>query len=262
MPALKLVKVFALIAQGSATMSDDVKCLSNSLLIDCIMKIIALTSIKFLISLIVVTVFASYSYGDIVLDSGNISVMQASGGGFLAGTSTFNLNGVDPLDVELLADFNIVDAGVDIRVNGTSLFPLFDDISQFSQDLVFLNTGVTRTSGDMGNVESPFSPNNNGLPRLTVESTSDGTVFSGGALLNSTSTVEYTPNFAVVDFSSLLNSGDNTIEFFVLNSFEGANLQGDFAVTQIVATTAVPEPSSTGLMLLGASSYLLRRRRR
>ena len=224
------------------------------------MKIFASIPFNFFYAVLILVAAPNNSlFGDIILDSGTISVMQDSGGGGVGGTSTFNLSGVNISDVELLANFGVVDAGVDIRINGTSLFPQFDDVSQFSSQVVFLDTGVTQGNG---NIESPFGPNNNGLPRLTVNATSAGTTFSGGAFVNSSSTIDYTPNFAVQDFSSLLNSGDNTIEFIVLNSFQGANLQGDFTVTQIETTsTSVPEPSVVGFGLLAFAGLFSRRRR-
>ena len=222
------------------------------------MKTISSNLIKFLLSIVAISALASNASGDIVLDSDIISVSQPSGGGFLAGTAMFDLTGIDPLDVELLASFDIVDAGVEIRINGTSLYPDFIDISQFGPEVVFLDTGVTQGTG---NVENPFSPNNSGLDRLIVSAASDGTEFSGAAFVASTSVVDYTPNFAVQDFSSLLVDGDNTIEFFVLNGFEGANLQGDFTVTQIVTTAPVPEPSSFCLLLFVGASFLSRRRK-
>ena len=227
------------------------------------MQIFALKFAKCISSLILVIAISGNADGDTILEMGTVSVMQASGGGGLGGTSTFTLSADDIPDLELLTNFSIVDAGVEIRVNGTSLFPLFDDISQFSQDLVFLDTGVTLSGGNgEGNIESPFSPNNNGLPRLTVNSTSDGTTFGGGALVNDSSVTDYTPNFTVQDFTSLLVAGENNIEFFVLNSFEGANLQGDFTVSLNPETVAVPEPTVTGFALFVLATGLTRRRRR
>ena len=227
------------------------------------------TFIKFLLSLVLITAFSEGSYADIVLPSGDFAVerdfeTENANGRFLGATATFNLCGVDPQDIELLANFSIVDAGVEIRVNGTSLFQDFFDVSEFSQDLIFSNTGVQRQvdGGGFGNIENPFTANNNsgGLPRLTVSSSSAGTTFSGAPTISATSVIEYTPTFQTQDFTSLLNSGDNTIEIFVLNNFEDANLVGDFAITQVV-TTAVPEPSSAGLLLLASTMVLLRRRR-
>ena len=222
------------------------------------MKLIAQNNVRFIFSLILVTAFSSNTIADTVLDTGTVSVAQGSGGGFLGGTSTFTLDASDISDVELLANFSIVDAGVEIRVNDTPLYPLFNDVSQFSPDVVFLDTGVTQGTG---NIESPFSPNNNQLPRLTVNATSEGTTFGGGAFVADTSTTDYTPNFLVQDFSSLLVAGQNTIEFYVLNDFEGANLQGDFTVSLNLATATVPEPTATGLAFLALLAGLSRRQR-
>ena len=155
--------------------------------------------------------------------------------------------------MELLANLTVVDAGVNIVINGTSLFPLFTDISQFGPESVFLNTGEPNGGG----VNLPFSPNNNGLARLTVDATSTGTTFSGATFVSDSVITPYTPVFTSQDFSSLLRDGDNTIEFFVLNGFEGANLQGDFTVTLV----AVPEPA-TAVVLAGLGIGMLVRRRR
>ena len=228
------------------------------------MKTITPTSIKLLVSLILIPVLCSNSFGDIILREGDIDVsrtaQEGADGAFIGGTTTFDLTGIDSQDIELLANFDIVDAGVRISVNGMPLYPDFVDISQFGPDVVFTDTGVTQGTG---NIENPFTPNNSGLDRLIVSSTSAGTDFSGAAFVSSTEVIDYTPNFAVQDFSSLLVAGENTIDFFVLNAFDGANLQGDFTVTQIeAATVSVPEPNSAGLMLLASLTFLANRRRR
>ena len=229
-----------------------------------LMKISPTNSIPLILSLVLITVLSSNALGQLTVDSGTISAMEPSGGGFLAGTSTFDLAAADIQDLELLANFDIIDAGIDITVNGVSLYPQFQDYSQFSQDVVFLDTGVplNERPGEEGNIQSPFSPNNNNLPRLTVESTSDGTEFSGGATTAATSTIPYTPNFVVQDFTSLLVEGQNTIQFFVLNDFQGANLQGDYTVSLNPVVTSVPEPSATCFAFLAIVTGLLRRDRK
>ena len=173
-----------------------------------------------------------------------------------AGTSTFSVTAAEIPDVELLADFLIVDAGVDIVVNGTSLFPQFADISNFGPVPVFSGTGETQGGG----VNFPFTPNGSGLPRLTVNSTSAGTTFSGATTPLDTQTTTYTPEFTVQNFSSLLIDGTNTITFFNLDAGYGASLQGDFAVT--LHSTAIPEPGMTGLAIVALVSCLSTRRRR
>lgn len=215
-----------------------------------------ISSKTLLSSLLFLALMAGTSWGSIVLSNGTIDAQAGSGGGILGGTATFNLQASEIPDVELLANFFIVDAGVDIVVNGTSLFPQFEDVSQFGPVAVFSGTGESGGGG----INSPFGPNSNNLPRLTVNSTSVGTDFSGATFQNSTSTVPYTPVFTVQDFSSLLQSGSNTIEFFVLNNFQGANLQGDFEVTLNAA--AVPEPSAIGLAMLAFLTCLASHRRR
>ena len=212
--------------------------------------------VQILTYLFLFTFFNSTASADIVLDSGAISVQEPSGGGFIGGISTFSLTTAEIPDVELLTNLFIVDAGVDIVVNGTSLFPQFIDVSQFGPDSVFLGTGVAN-----GGIENPFGTNSNGLPRLTVASNSAGTIFSGAVTPTTNSTITYTPNFTVEDFNGLLVAGTNTIEFFVLNGFEGANLQGDFVVELNTTTAAVPEPGSAGLLGLLLVGCLSTRRR-
>ena len=200
------------------------------------------------------TFVTGHVVGDtITLDEGDISTTTQGG---LAGTSTFSVTAAEIPDVELLADFLIVDSGVDIVVNGTSLFPQFVDISQFGNVPVFSGTGETQGGG----VNQPFTPNDNGLPRLTVNSTSAGTTFSGATFADDTQTTTYTPEFTVQNFSSLLIDGTNTITFFNLNDNGPASLQGDFAVT--LHSTAIPEPGMTGLAIVALVSCLSTRRRR
>ena len=200
------------------------------------------------------TFVTGHVVGDtITLDEGDISTTTQGG---LAGTSTFSVTAAEIPDVELLADFLIVDSGVDIVVNGTSLFPQFVDISQFGNVPVFSGTGETQGGG----VNQPFDPNMNGLPRLTVNSTSAGTTFSGATSVLDTQTTTYTPEFTVQNFSSLLIDGTNTITFFNLNNDGPASLQGDFAVT--LHSTAIPEPGMTGLAIVALVSCLSTRRRR
>lgn len=205
------------------------------------------------------TFVTGHAVGDtIILDEGDISTTVQGDPG---GTATFSVTAAEIPDVELLADFLIVDAGVDIVVNGTSLFPQFFDISQFGNVPVFSGTGETQGGG----VNQPFTPNNNGpngsgLPRLTVNSTSAGTTFSGATFPGDTQITTYTPEFTVQNFSSLLIDGTNTITFFNLNDNGPASLQGDFAVT--LHSTAIPEPGMTGLAIVALVSCLSTRRRR
>ena len=200
------------------------------------------------------TFVTGHAVGDtIILDEGDISTTTQGG---LAGTATFSVTAAEIPDVELLADFLIVDSGVDIVVNGTSLFPQFVDISQFGNVPVFSGTGETQGGG----VNQPFTPNDNGLPRLTVNSTSAGTTFSGATSPGDTQITTYTPEFPVQNFSSLLIDGTNTITFFNLNANGPASLQGDFAVT--LHSTAIPEPGMTGLAIVALVSCLSTRRRR
>ena len=210
-----------------------------------------------LLSILLLTFAAGTAVGDMVLDTGTIFAMEASGGGFLAGTSSFNITAADIPNIVLLSDFDVVDAGIEIVVNGTALFPQFDDISQFGATQVFGGTGVGG-----GGVDNPFSPNNNGLPRVRVEASSTGISFTGAETTGTNTLIDYIPQFQPQDFTSLLVDGDNEIQFFVLNSFEGANLTGDFTVTQITPATSVPEPGATSVALLALLGSLTFRRRR
>ena len=211
------------------------------------------------VSFILVSALANSAFGDSIVDTGTVSVMQASSSEILGGTSTFTLDASNIPDLELLANFSIVDAGVEVRVNGTPLFPPFDDVSQFSQDVVFVDTGVTEGTG---NIESPFLQNDNELPRLTINSTSDETTFGGGATLAASSPIAYTPNFEVQDFSSLLIAGENNIEFYVLKDDGMASLQGDYTVSLKSDRAEASEHTASGLVLLAVMAALLRRYRR
>ena len=238
------------------------------------MKQITPIRIKFFFSLVLIVAFGSSSFGDIV----ELTPFQneAPSGTFLqAGdTFTFNLDGVDPDDVQLVANFFSIDAGVDIQVNGTSLFPQYADISQFSDQLVFLNTGVerlgpteTREGGDFGNIESPFTANNNNtddmqFSRLTVTADSAGTFFGGTVNPDTTDISVYDPNFVPVDFNSLLLAdSQNTIQFFALNDDGPIGVDGNFAITDATAT-AIPEPNTTIILMLASVALLSTRRRR
>ena len=218
--------------------------------------------VQVLTYLFLITFFSGTTSADIVLDSGSISVPKTNTTvPQLGGTASFSLTADQIPDVELLANLFIVDAGVDVVVNGTSLFTQFNDISQFGPTDVFVGTGFPN-----GGVDFPFSANTNGLPRLTIESDSTGTTFSGAVSPDSTSTITFTPNpdtnvFAIQNFNSLLNVGNNTIEFFVLNGFGNAALDGEFVVELNTTTAAVPEPGSASLLGLFLVGYLSTRRR-
>ena len=197
---------------------------------------------------------SAQTQADIILDTGTFSNSEPSGGGFVVATSQFSLAAGDIPNIRFESNYDFVDAGVQINVNNMTLFSTGDDVSNFGP-LVFASTPV-----QPNNIDFSFSPNDNGLPRLTVVSDSSGTAMSGAAFVNSTNTVDYIPLFSVADFTSLLQPGNNTIEIVNLNSYEGANLAGDFTVTLVEATPA-PEPTSlVGLMALAASLSLRRRR--
>ena len=202
-------------------------------------------TVKTLLPILVLTIAAGNTTGDTILDSGLISAVAPSGGGVLAGTSNFNVANGDIPDIILSADFDLVDAGIDIVVNGTALFPQFDDVSQFGTTPVFGGTGIGG-----GGVEDSFDRNVAGLPRIRVEASSDGVIFTGAETTSTNALINYIPQFTTQDFNNLLVDGDNEIQFFVLNSFEGAALEGDFTVTRVTPVTAVPEPGLAGIAML------------
>ena len=203
---------------------------------------------------------------DIVLDSGAISTSELNAndaGGFLSASSSFTLVNSDIPNVQLETNFSLIDAGIEVIVNGTTLYSTGADLSNFGPAGLFV---ATPTQPD--NIDFSFDPNANGLPRLTAVSDITGTSFSGTSFVNSTNTVDFIEDFdsfsqasSPVDFTSLLQAGDNVIEIRNLNNFDGAQLAGDFTVTRIVAAQAVPEPSSLALCLAGSALLLARRRR-
>ena len=193
------------------------------------------------------SLFQNLSVADIVVDQGTIDV--STDGGFES--STFTLSALQIADTELFTDFFVIDDGVEIVVNGTSLF-LSADTSQFgAQDFV-------PTAVQPNDIADPWTPNSNDLPRLTVLADSTGAAFSGSVDTTTTNIVDYQPEFAVANFNSLLVAGSNTIQFVNHNGSDAARLQGAFTVT----VRSVPEPTS--LAVLGAFPLVmaLRRRRR
>ena len=216
---------------------------------------------------------------DIALDSGNFDFMMPdanNAGGFVVATSEFSLNSdADRLNTSFAANFFVIDAGIEIFVNGTRLFSTGNDVSHFGPRV--FDTGLGILEGEDGNIENPFGtigPEGAPLSRLTVSSDSTGTSFSGIAFADPASpVVTFTPNPSpngfnngadftnISNFSNLLVVGNNTIEIVNLNNFQGANLAGDFTVTLIEATAAVPEPTSLLGLLALAGTMSLRRRR-
>ena len=191
-----------------------------------------------------------------IVDSGTFSNTQASGNNIVVATSQFSLASGDIPNVTFDANFNLIDAGIEIRVNGTSFFNTGDDVSNFGPQ-VFQPTAV-----QPDNIDFSFDPNNNNLPRLTVDSDATGTAFTGTSFVNSSSTVNFIPLFNVANFNSLLQPGLNTIEIVNLNNFQGASLSGDYSVELPVAAVAsIPEPSAFALCLAGGLFFLARRRR-
>ena len=193
-------------------------------------------------------------HADTILDTNSFAGMEASGGGFVVATSNFSVASADIPSITFDANFSQIDAGIEILVNGMSFFDTGDDVSNFGPQ-VFQVTAV-----QPDNIDFSFDPNDNGLPRLTVTSDSTGTVMTGAPFVNSTNVETYLPIFAVADFTSLLQPGENTIQIVNLNSFEGASLTGDYTVTQVMSV-AVPEPTALSMLMLGGLIGMVRRRR-
>lgn len=187
-----------------------------------------------------------------IIDSGDFSRSEPSGSGFIVATSTFELDALEIPDICFEANFDLIDAGIEILVNGQSLFNTGDDVSNFGPQ-VFQPTAV-----QPDNIDFSFSPNDNNLPRLTVLHDAMGSDFSGAAFVNSTNTVDYIPLFNVSNFNSLLQAGTNTIEIINLNGFQGANLIGDYTVKSVAA---VPEPSAIAVCMVAGLIMMKRRRR-
>jgi hypothetical protein len=204
--------------------------------------------------LLALALMVSPTRADTVLDFDSFSAMEPSGGGFVVATSNFSVAEADIPSITFDANFSLIDAGIEILVNGTALFNTGDDVSNFGPQVF----QVTPVQPD--NIDFSFNPNDNGLPRMTVASDSTGTVLTGAPFVNSTAVENYVPLFAIADFSSLLQPGDNTIEIVNLNNFEGASLAGDYAVTQVM-TVAVPEPTVISVLMLGGLVCSVRRRR-
>jgi len=174
----------------------------------------------------------------------------------LVASSAFSLTNADISSIVFEANFDVIDAGVRIDVNGLPLFATGADVSEFGPGGIF-NFPTLSTTDTF--IQNPFGPNDSSIPRLTVLSDSTGTTFSGSQTTTAASPAVFAPLFNVGDFTGLLAPGDNVIEIFVLNGFGGANLSGDFTVTQ--TAEAVPEPTSLSLCLVGGLMLAARRRR-
>ena len=97
--------------------------------------------VQILTYLFLFTFFSSTTSADIV--SGDILVPETNTTTrTLGGDASFSLTAEEIPDVRLLANLFLVDAGVDVVINGTSLFTQFNDISEFGPTNVFVGTGV------------------------------------------------------------------------------------------------------------------------
>ena len=120
-------------------------------------------------------------------------------GGTAASTAPFSLTSADISNIMFEANFDFIDAGIEILVNGVSLFNTGPDVSQFNgaSSTVFTQTGAT-------NLGVPFEERFDLQPRLTVSSDSDGTIFSGPDL--SLTDFEGNPNpIPIIDYLSLIH---------------------------------------------------------
>jgi len=178
------------------------------------------------ISLIIIALLSvSLQAATVVLDSNSFFSDNQSAPGIPGGviaTSTFNLNAADIPNVSFESNLP----------SGTA----------FVEDLF-----------------NPFDRNGNvnNIPRLTVSSDATGTSFVGSTTTTASTATPLTPNFAVANFTSLLQSGSNTIEILNLNSFGGNGLGGSFEV----CLDSVPEPSSLVFLAVGFLGVLGSRKR-
>jgi|GEM_PF-7050063 len=158
-------------------------------------------------------------------------------------SETFFLNLNQIQDFSFEANFTIIDAGIEILINGMPLFNTGNDISEFAP-----NGGPFDVT-----LDNLFAPSS--TPRLSVSADATGTFFSGAITPDAAPTtltaIDFTPNN---DITSLLIEGENTIVINNLNTFGGAGLAGDF-------TIAIPEPSALGLLGLGTLLLFSHRKR-
>ena len=214
-------------------------------------------------SVMAIALMSSPLCADIVTGSFSGPGMDTSGP---VSILTIPFNVADPDDVTFEANFDIIDLGIQINVNGNQLFSTGINISQFSAAGAFLSTPSDGSNGSQFvNLGFPFISLANGQPRLTVVSDSSGTSLSGNNQDGDTgpiTPVDFMTSFNIANFSDLLiPNGANTIEIVSLNDPDSrALLQGDFTVEALPA--AVPEPSSLSLLLLGSMFWAKRRRQK
>ena len=220
----------------------------------CVVAIVAATTLP-----------ASPVVADIVgtFDSPNVNVIGTTS----VQTISFDVGNV--ADIAFEANFVVIDAGIQINVNGTPLFVTPEDVTQFgTPNNIFVSTPSNDSNGAaFDNLGFAFNPLPGDLPRLTVTSDNTGTSFTGYNQVNGDdppllppTAVTYTTSFTPQNFSSLLNPNSlNTIEIFNINNDTFARLAGDFTLTGELVT--VPEPSAVSLLLFGGLALVARRRR-
>lgn len=210
-------------------------------------------AIACLLTFVLTLVAANTAHCDLI-ESGTFLGTSDSTGSFVAGATTFNLTDADIDLINFVVNFDEIDDGVEVRVNGNSLFVSLDTSQFGNQD--FVVTGV-----QPNDIFDPWTVNENGISRLTVVSDVNGSTFSGSVTPDATTAVEYLPNFDVADFADLLVVGENTIEFVSHNGFLGADLEGSFTISTI---DVVPVPSPVNsflLVVLGGVAALKRSRK-
>jgi hypothetical protein len=79
--------------------------------------------------LLALALMVSPTRADTVLDFDSFSAMEPSGGGFVVATSNFSVAEADIPSITFDANFSLIDAGIEILVNGTALFNTGDDVS-------------------------------------------------------------------------------------------------------------------------------------
>ncbi len=208
------------------------------------------SSLVFL-TLIAAFVLTGSATADVRLDEGDFDEQMFGAGRNVVATSTFRLSGPDIPRVGFLFNFDLIDEGLEIIINGQEFFSA-PDIHQ-GGDREF-----EEIAGMYNDIQNPWNENSNSLPRLIVEAGADGTDFTGAVTVGANTLETYVPLFDVADLQSVLREGDNTIDFINLNGDAFGRLVGDYQVFLV----AIPEPHSAGLLLGVLAACGLRRKRK
>ena len=151
-----------------------------------------------------------FASADIVLDILSFSGTDSDAGNCVDSTSTFTLADDQIPNAQLLANFNVIDDGAAIKVNGMDLF-VAKEHSQCGPK------GFLMTVDQTVENENLWLANSNDIARLST--LFDSTSFNvGGRVTQATaSTVNYIPTFAVADFTDRLVVGHKTIDIVNYN---------------------------------------------